>query len=182
MNTKIVVLDGQALSAGDLTWDSLQALGDVQIFERTAEADVVSRAAGASVILTNKTPLRASTIEALPDLKFIAVLATGYDIIDLKAAGARGIPVSNVPTYGTNSVAQFAFALLLELCHRVQRHSDDVQVGGWVDRKVWSYHLTPLIELHGKTMGLIGYGRIGRQTAEIAKAFGMTVIASDPGH
>ena len=132
------------------------------------------------MLLTTKTSLSADVIAQLPDLRFIGVLATGYDIVDVKAAAEHGIPVSNIPTYGTNSVAQYTFALLLELCHRVQRHSDDVRDGGWSRSGVWSYHLSPLVELAGKTLGLIGYGRIGRQTGVLARAFGMRVMAADP--
>ena len=180
MPSKIVVLDGYTLQPGDLSWDGLRALGEVEVHDRTPPDQILPRAQGAAILLTNKTPLRAETLAQLPDLKFIAVLATGYDIVDIKAARARGIPVSNIPTYGTNSVAQFAFALILELCHRVQRHADDVSAGGWTKQNEWSYHLTPLVELAGKTLGLIGYGRIGKQTGVIARAFGMNVIAADP--
>jgi glycerate dehydrogenase len=180
MPAKIVVLDGYTLNPGDLTWDGLRSLGELEVHDRTSAADILSRSQGAQVLLTNKTPLRAETLAQLPELKFIGVLATGYDVVDSKVAAERRIPVSNVPTYGTHSVAQFAFALLLELCHRVQRHSDDATSGGWQKQAEWSYHLSPLIELQGKTMGLIGYGRIGRQTGVIARAFGMNVIAADP--
>jgi glycerate dehydrogenase len=180
MPAKIVVLDGYTLNPGDLTWDDLRSLGEVVVHERTATADIIARAAGAQVLLTNKTPLRAATLAKLPELRFIGVLATGYDVVDIAAAAERGIQVSNVPTYGTHSVAQFAFALLLELCHSVQRHSDDATSGGWQGRADWSYHLSPQLELQGKTMGLIGVGRIGRQTGVIARAFGMNVIAADP--
>jgi glycerate dehydrogenase len=180
MPAKIVVLDGYTLNPGDLTWDGLRSLGKLELHDRTAPGDIAARSEGAQVLLTNKTPLRSETLETLPDLRFIGVLATGYDVVDVKAAARRGIPVSNVPTYGTHSVAQFAFALLLELCHRVQRHSDDATSGGWQRQADWSYHLSPLVELQGKTMGLIGIGRIGRQTGVIARAFGMNVIAADP--
>lgn len=174
------MLDGYTLNPGDISWDGLQEMGDVVIHDRTAPDEIVSRAAGAQVLLTNKTPLRAETLAQLPDLRFICVLATGYDVVDVKAATERGIPVSNIPTYGTNSVAQFAFALLLELCHHVQEHAEHASSGGWIEKGEWSYHFRPLIELAGKTMGLIGYGRIGRQTGVIARAFGMRVIAADP--
>ena len=180
MPSKIVVLDGYTLQPGDLSWDGLRTLGEVEVHDRTPADLIVERSRGASVILTNKTPLRADALAQLPDLRFIAVLATGYDIVDIQTARERGIPVSNIPTYGTNSVAQFAFALILELCHRVQRHADDAAGGGWIRQNEWSYHLSPLIELAGKTLGLIGFGRIGRQTGVIARAFGMNVIAADP--
>lgn len=180
MAEKIVVLDGHTLNPGDLSWDALREFGALEVYEETPPEEILRRSAGASILLTNKVPLRKDTLERLPELRFIGVLATGYDIVDTQAAAERGIPVSNVPTYGTYSVAQFAFALILELCHHVQRHSDDVRAGGWTRRNIWSYHLYPLIELAGKTLGLIGYGRIGRQTGTIARAFGMRVIASDP--
>jgi glycerate dehydrogenase len=180
MLPKIVVLDGQALNPGDLSWDSLKACGELAVYETTSPDELPGRARGAAVLLTNKTPLRAATLEQLPDLRYIGVLATGYDVVDFKAAAERRIPVSNIPTYGTASVAQFAFALILELCHRVQRHADDVRDGGWIRRGEWSYHLSPLVELAGKTLGLIGYGRIGRQTAGVGQALGMNVIAADP--
>ncbi len=180
MHRKIVILDAQALNPGDLSWGDLQVLGDLSIYETTAAGEVIERARGASVVLTTKTSLSADVIAQLPDLRFIGVLATGYDIVDVKAAAEHGIPVSNIPTYGTDSVAQYTFALLLELCHRVQRHSDDVRDGGWSRSGVWSYHLSPLVELAGKTLGLIGYGRIGRQTGVLARAFGMRVMAADP--
>jgi glycerate dehydrogenase len=178
--TRIVVLDGYALNPGDLTWDDLRSLGQTEVYDRTPEAEVPARARGAQVILTNKTPVRASALAQLPDLRYIGVLATGYDVVDAKQARERGIVVTNVPTYGTNSVAQFTFALLLELCHRVEWHAADVRAGGWARNPDWSYHLSPLIELAGRTMGIIGYGRIGRQVGAIAEAFGMKVLAHDP--
>lgn len=180
MAERIVVLDGYALNPGDLSWDALSELGTLEVHDRTEGGEILARAQGAAVVLTNKVPLRAETLAKLPDLRFVGVLATGHDVVDSAEAAKRGIPVSNIPTYGTNSVAQFAFALILELCHHVQRHSDDVSAGGWMKRNEWSYHLFPLIELTGKTLGLIGCGRIGRQTAVLARAFGMEVIAADP--
>ena len=178
---RIVVLDGYTLNPGDLNWDGLKALGEVQVHDRTPEAEVAARAAGATIALTNKTPLRAATLEKLPELRYIGVLATGYDIVDVQAARERGIPVTNIPTYGTHSVAQFTFALLLELCHHVSRHADDVRAGGWSRSPDWSYHVAPLVELAGKTLGIVGYGRIGRQVGAIGEAFGMRVIAHDVG-
>jgi glycerate dehydrogenase len=180
MNQRIVVLDGYALNPGDLTWDAFLELGELQVFDRTAADEILSRSQGATAILMNKTPLRADTLNQLPDLRYIGVLATGYDVIDSSAAREKSIAVTNIPTYGTDSVAQFAFALILELCHRVQRHADDVSSGGWAKNPDWSYHLAPLIELAGKTIGIVGYGRIGRQAAAIARAFGMNVLAHDP--
>jgi glycerate dehydrogenase len=155
-------------------------MGALKVYDRTPNEELVSRAADATAVLTNKTPLSSGTLAQLPKLRYIGVLATGYDIVDTRAAKDAGITVTNIPTYGTHSVAQFTFALLLELCHRVQRHSDDVHAGGWTASPDWSYHLTPLVELAGKTMGVIGFGRIGQQTAEIARAFGMKVLAHDP--
>jgi glycerate dehydrogenase len=178
--TRIVVLDGYALNPGDLSWDDLRAIGETEVHDRTPESEVPARARGAQVILTNKTPVRAAMMEQLPELRYIGVLATGYDVVDAKQARERGIVVTNVPTYGTNSVAQFTFALLLELCHHVQRHVDDVRAGSWSRNPDWSYHVAPLIELAGKTMGIIGYGRIGRQVGAIAEAFEMQVLAHDP--
>lgn len=176
---KIVVLDGYALNPGDLTWESLQKIGSVDLHDRTPEDQVVARAAGAQIVLTNKTPLTASALAQLPDLRYIGVLATGYNVVDTKAAKERGIAVSNIPTYGTESVAQFAIALLLELCHHVGLHSEAVRNGEWSRNPDWSFWKTPLIELSGKTMGIVGFGRIGRQTGAIAAALGMRVVAHD---
>jgi glycerate dehydrogenase len=176
---KIVVLDGHALNPGDLSWDELQQLGEVEIYDRTPEDQVVERAAGAAMVLTNKTPLSAATLAALPDLRYIGVLATGYNIVDTAAARRACIAVTNIPTYGTASVAQFAFALLLELCHHVGLHSQAVREGEWSRSVDWSFWKTPLIELSGKTMGVVGFGRIGRQTGAIAAAMGMRVVAND---
>jgi glycerate dehydrogenase len=173
---KITVLDGYCLNTGDLSWDALRAFGEVEVFDRTPADQVVERAAGAAIALTNKTPMPAAALDQLPDLRYIGVLATGYNVIDIEAAKRKGIVVSNVPTYGTASVSQFVFALLLELCHRVQLHADAVRAGEWTASPDWCFSKSPLIELEGKTMGVIGYGRIGRQTARIAEAFGMSVL------
>jgi glycerate dehydrogenase len=177
---KITVLDGYALNPGDLSWDGLARLGEVRVFDRTPPAEVATRAAGAAIVLTNKTPLGADTLRQLPDLKYIGVLATGYDVVDTGAARVRGIVVTNIPIYGTASVAQFAFALLLELCHNVGQHAGAVRAGEWTRNPDWSFRKSPLVELAGKTMGIIGFGRIGRQTGRIADAMGMAVAASDP--
>lgn len=177
---KIVVLDGYTLNPGDLSWDALRELGDCTVYDRTPEEKVVERAADAEIVLLNKTIMSRESIESLPKLRYIGVLATGYNIVDVEAAGDRGIPVCNVPTYGTTAVAQMVFALLLELCHHVQRHSDAVKEGRWSAQPDYCFWDYPLIELAGKTMGIIGFGRIGRQTAKIANAMGMTVIAHDP--
>lgn len=177
----IVVLDGYTLNPGDLDWGGLEQLGNVTIYDRTALADIAERAADADIVLTNKTQLSAATIEQLPKLKYIGVLATGYNIVDTEAAKQRGIPVTNIPTYGTQSVAQFVFALLLGLCHQVQTHSDAVHAGDWNNCPDFCFTRSPLIELSDKTMGLIGLGRIGGQVARIANAFGMRVIAVGSG-
>src|SRR3954462_530338 len=176
---KIVVLDGYCLNPGDLSWDALRQLGDVQVYDRTPAAEAVARAAGAEVVFTNKTPLPAAALGQLPALRYIGVLATGYNVVDVVAAKARGIVVANIPTYGTASVAQFVFALLLELCHHVGAHADAVRSGEWSSNPDWSFWKSPLVELAGKTMGIIGFGRIGRQTGRIADAMGMRVIAHD---
>lgn len=176
---KIVVLDGYALNPGDLNWDSLKQLGSLEVYDRTPESDVVSRAAGAEAVLTNKTPLSATTLAQLPKLRYIGVLATGYNIVDTAAARQQAIVVTNIPTYGTASVAQFAIALLLELCHHVGLHSEAVRDGEWSRNPNWSFWKTPLVELSGKTMGVVGFGRIGRQTGAIAAALGMRVVAND---
>jgi glycerate dehydrogenase len=180
MSQRIVVLDGYALNPGDLTWDAFRELGALEVHDRTPAGEIATRSQGATALLINKTPLRADTLAQLPDLRYIGVLATGYDVVDAKVAREKGIPVTNIPTYGTDSVAQFAFALILELCHRVQRHADDTASGRWARNPDWSYHLSPLIELAGKTLGIIGYGRIGQRTAEIGRAFGMQILAHDP--
>jgi glycerate dehydrogenase len=177
----IVVLDGYILNPGDLSWRSLEELAPVAIYERTEEALIPHRAAGAQIVLTNKTPLSAQTLRLLPDARYVGVLATGYNIVDVRAARKLGITVTNVPTYGTASVAQFTFALLLELCHHVKLHSEVVLVGEWSRSPDWCFWRTPLIELAGKTLGVIGLGRIGRRVAEIAEAFGMEVIFTNGG-
>jgi glycerate dehydrogenase len=176
---KITVLDGYALNPGDLSWEALAQLGELQVYDRTPAAEAAHRAAGAAIVLTNKTPLREETLLQLPDLKYIGVLATGYDVVDVKFAKQCGIVVTNIPIYGTASVAQFVFALLLELCHNVWIHADAVRAGEWSRNPDWSFWKSPLVELAGKTMGIIGFGRIGRQTGKIADAMGMRVIASD---
>ncbi|NOU65271.1 D-2-hydroxyacid dehydrogenase [Paenibacillus sp. LMG 31461] len=177
----IVVLDGYTLNPGDLNWSGLQALGELTVYERTSESEIVERAAHADMVLTNKTPLSAQTLEQLPKLKYVGVLATGYNIVDVQAAKERGVVVTNVPAYSTHSVAQLVFALVLEFCHRVQRHSDSVLQGEWAGSVDFSYSVSPLIELSGQTMGLIGLGQIGKQTALIAGAMGMKVIATGSG-
>jgi len=176
---RIVVLDGYCLNPGDLNWDALRALGAVEVFDRTAEAQVIERATGANVALTNKSPFSAATLAALPDLKYIGVLATGYNIVDVAAARERGVVVTNVPTYGTHSVAQMTMALLLELCHHVGRHSELVNAGEWNRNPDWSFWRNQQIELAGKQFGVVGFGRIGRQAAVAAAGLGMKIAAYD---
>ncbi|HNY40363.1 MAG TPA: D-2-hydroxyacid dehydrogenase [Bryobacteraceae bacterium] len=175
----LVVLDGYCLNPGDLSWSAIESLANVTVHDRTPVSLIAERIAGAELVLTNKTPLRRDVLEQSKSLRYIGVLATGYNIVDVDAAKELGIAVTNIPTYGTDSVAQFAFALLLELCHHVGAHSDSVRQGGWSRSSDWSYAKSPLAELAGKTMGIIGFGRIGRQTAKIADALGMRVLASD---
>ncbi|PTQ95792.1 glycerate dehydrogenase [Mucilaginibacter yixingensis] len=179
---KIVVLDGYTLNPGDLSWDVLNSLGDVTIHDRTPVSEIVSRCAGADMVLTNKVPMSEETLNQLPDLKYIGVLATGYNIINTEVCKQKGIVVSNVPGYSTSSVAQLTFALLLELTHHVQRHSDAVMAGKWSGSKDFCFWDYPLIELEGKTMGIIGLGSIGGKVADAAAAFGMKVIAAGRTH
>ena len=176
---KIVVLDGYTENPGDLSWGPLQELGELTVYDRTPPEAVLERIGDAEAIYTNKTVLSRELIQAMPSVRFIGVLATGYNVVDVQAARERGIVVCNIPTYGTDAVAQYVFALLLELCHRVAHHAQAVQEGRWTacpDFCFWDY---PLIELSGKTMGIVGYGRIGQRTAQIARAFGMQVLAYD---
>ena len=174
---KIVTLDGHTLNPGDLSWDELRALGECEIHDRSAAADVPARAAGAEVLLTNKTVLSRELILSLPQLRYIGVLATGYNIVDAEAARERGIPVCNVPGYGTRSVAQMTMALLLELAVRAGHHAQTVRDGRWSQSPDYCYWDFPLVELDGLTMGIVGFGRIGRAVAELAHAFGMKVLA-----
>ena len=181
---KIVVLDGYTENPGDLSWAGFEALGSLTVYDRTpfveGNAEILRRARGAEAVIVNKTPLSAETIGALlPELRYIGVLATGFNVVDISAAKAAGIPVCNIPTYGTTAVAQFAMALLLELCHHVADHSRSVKAGDWSRCPDFCYWNTPLIELAGKTFGVIGYGRIGQATARLAAAFGMEVLACD---
>lgn len=175
---KIVVLDGYALNPGDLSWKAFEKFGEVIVHDRTTPDEIVERAQGATVLLTNKTPVREKVMNVLPELRFIGVLATGYNIIDIDVAHKRGIIVSNIPDYGSNSVAQLTMALLLELCHHVQRHSDSVRSGKWASSIDWSYWEYPLVELAGKTMGIVGFGNIGKKVADMATSFGMDIIGS----
>ena len=176
----IVVLDGYTLNPGDLSWKDLQALGPCEIFDRTAPGELVPRAANADILITNKFILHREQILALPKQKYIGVTATGYNIIDVAAAKERGVTVTNVPAYGTRSVAQHTFALLLELTQHVGHHAQTVRAGQWTRSPDWCYWERPLIELDGLTMGIIGYGRIGQTVAKLAEAFGMKVITNVP--
>ena len=179
---KIVVLDGYALNPGDLSWDSLHALGELTVYDRTPlndPAEVARRIGDAEVAFTNKTPIGKDVLEACPKLTYIGVLATGYNVVDVASAKTRGVTVTNIPTYGTSSVGQFAIAMLLEICHHVAHHSDAVHQGRWASSPDWCFWDYPLIELDGKTMGIIGFGRIGQATGRIAKALGMRLLAYD---
>nr|MCR5732818.1 D-2-hydroxyacid dehydrogenase [Sphaerochaetaceae bacterium] len=175
---KIVVLDGYTENPGDLSWKGLEALGETVVYDRSSLTDpkeAIERIGDAEVVFTNKTPITREVLDNCPNIKFIAVLATGYNVVDTAYAKEKGIPVSNVPTYGTDSVSQFAIALLLELCH----HSRTVFEGKWQNHIDWCYWDYPLIELAGKTMGIIGFGRIGHRTGQIARALNMKVIVND---
>lgn len=176
---KIVVLDGYTENPGDLSWEELGKFGDLTVYDRTPEDQIAERIGDAQVVYVNKTPITADTIRRCHELKFIGVLATGYNIVDVDAAKQAGVVVSNIPSYGTDAVAQYVFALLLELCHHVWAHSESVKAGEWTASADWCYWKYPLVELAGKTMGVIGLGRIGKRVAEIAEAFGMTVLAYD---
>lgn len=176
---KIVVLDGYTLNPGDISWEELEKMGQLTVYDRTKPEEVLGRIKTADVVYTNKAPLTKEVLEACRSIKFIGVLATGYNIVDVEAAKALGIKVANIPSYGTAAVAQFAIALLLELCHHVGEHSDCVKRGDWSSSKDWCFWNHPLIELAGKTMGVIGFGRIGQETARIAQALGMKILAYD---
>lgn len=180
---KIAILDGYCLNPGDLTWAGFETIGEVYAYDRTPLNDeniIVNRIADCEIVLTNKTPVTRSILERCPSVRYIGVLATGYNVVDVNAAAERGIPVCNVPGYGTQAVAQFAVALLLETCHHIGEHNRAVHEGQWAncpDYCFWNY---PLVELAGKTIGILGYGRIGRAVGEIAAAMGMNVIAHGP--
>ncbi len=179
---KIVVLDGYTENPGDLSWDGIAEFGEIEVFDRTSYVEdsiIADRIGDADIVVTNKTPISKETMDKCSNLKMIAVLATGYNVIDVAYAKSKGIIVSNVPTYGTASVSQFSIALLLELCHHIGHHSDSVHAGNWANNQDWCYWDYPLIELEGKTMGIIGFGRIGQAEGRVAKALGMKVIAYD---
>ena len=176
---KIVVLDGYTLNPGDLSWQGFQALGDFIVYDRAPADSVYERIKDADIVLTNKTVLNADTIARLSVTKYIGVLATGYNIVDVDAARKHNIPVTNIPIYGTRSVAQMVFALLLELTQHVGHHAGTVREGRWSSADDWCYWDYPLIELDGLTMGIIGFGRIGQAAGNLAQAFGMSVLAYD---
>lgn len=179
---KIVVLDGYTENPGDLSWSELEKLGSVTAYDRTAYAEsplIAERIGDAEIVVMNKTPISRETIDKCPNIKLIAVLATGYNVVDYNYAREKGIPVCNVPAYGTASVSQYAIALLLEACHHIGHHSDAVHAGRWASCPDWCFWDYPLIELEHKTIGIIGFGRIGQSTGRIAKALGMRVLAYD---
>lgn len=176
---KIVVLDGYTENPGDLSWEKLENLGELTVYDRTPEDKIVERIGEAEAIYTNKTPLSKETLIKCPNVKFIGVLATGYNVVDVAAAKEAGIIVSNIPTYGTTAVAQYTMALLLEICHHIGEHSDCVKKGDWTNNVDWCFWNYPLVELADKTLGVIGFGRIGQATAKIAQAFGMKILAYD---
>lgn len=173
----IAILDGYAANPGDLSWEEMKQLGDCVIYDRTSPAEVLERSRGAEILLTNKTVLNADTINALPDLRYIGVLATGFNIVDTEAAKARGVIVANIPAYSTDSVAQMVFAHLLNICQQVQHHSEEVRKGRWSNNPDFCFWDTPLIELCGKKMGIVGLGHTGSRTARIAISLGMEVYA-----
>ena len=175
---KIVILDGRALNPGDLSYDCIRQFGEVTLYQRTeTEAETIERIGDSEIVLVNKVPITEAVLAACPGIRLICVQATGYNIVDCDACARRGIPVTNVPAYGTAAVAQFTMALILELCHRIGLHDHSVQRGDWVKSDNFCYWLTPQTELAGKTLGILGFGRIGREVGKLAKAFGMQVIA-----
>lgn len=174
---KIVVLDGDTLNPGDLSWSALETLGDLTVYDRTPVEKTNERLTGAEIVFTNKTLLTREHFAANPQIRFVCVLATGYNVVDVAAAREHNIPVCNIPAYGTMAVAQFTAALMLELCHRIGKHAESVTAGDWSGSKDFCYWLNPLVELDGKTLGIIGFGRIGQAFARIAQAFGMKVLA-----
>lgn len=175
---KIVVLDGKALNPGDLSYDCIREFGETAIYDETSsEEEAIRRIGDCEIVLTNKTPITERILSACPNIQYVGVQATGYNVVDCKACAEHGIPVTNVPSYGTDAVAQFTMALLLEICHQVGLHNHSVHQGDWVNSESFCYWLTPQMELAGKTIGIIGYGRIGQAVAKLAKAFGMQVLA-----
>lgn len=175
---KIVILDGQALNPGDLSYDCIGQFGDVTLYQHTqSEEEAIARIGDSEIVLVNKVPITEAILAACPNIKLICVQATGYNIVDCDACARRGIPVTNVPAYGTAAVAQFTMALILEMCHQIGLHNYSVHQGDWCRSENFCYWLTPQMELGGKTLGILGFGRIGREVGKLAKAFGMRVIA-----
>jgi glycerate dehydrogenase len=176
---KIVVLDGYTLNPGDLSWDGMKELGETAVHDRTPADMTVERIGDAKIVITNKTVIDRKVLDSCPAIRYVGVLATGYNVVDVEAARERGVAVTNIPTYGTSAVGQFAIALLLEICHHIGEHSRSVLAGEWTRSPDFCYWKRPLIELDGKTMGIIGFGHIGRKTGEIAQALGMRILAGD---
>lgn len=178
---KIVILDGYTENPGDLSWSGFEELGELKVYERTDinnDDEIINRIDNAEIVYTNKTPINKHVLESCKSIKFIGVLATGYNVIDIETAKNMGIIVSNIPTYGTSAVAQFTLALLLEICHHVGHHNDAVKAGKWTQNKDWCFWDYPLIELYGKTAGIIGFGRIGEATGKVLKSLGMNIITA----
>lgn len=178
---KIVILDGYTENPGDLSWSGFEQLGELKVYERTDinnDDEIINRIGNAEIVYTNKTPINKHVLKSCKSIKFIGVLATGYNVIDIETAKNMGIIVSNIPTYGTSAVAQFTLALLLEICHHVGHHNDAVKSGRWTQNKDWCFWDYPLIELHGKTAGIIGFGRIGEATGKLLKSLGMNIITA----
>ena len=176
---KAVVLDGYTLNPGDLNWDEISSQCELTVYPRTVQEDAPTRIGDAQIVFTNKVPITRELLQACPAIRYIGVLATGYNVVDLQAAKERGVVVTNIPTYGTTAVAQFVFALLLELCHHVGHHSQAVHEGEWGRCPDWCFWDYPLLELSGATMGIIGFGRIGQAVGKLAEAFGMRVLVFD---
>ncbi len=176
---KITILDGNALNPGDLSWEGFEEMGQVTLYDRTPQDKTAERIGDAEIVLTNKTAITREVLDQCPSIRYVGVLATGYNVVDVEAAREKGVVVTNIPSYGTDAVAQYAFALLLELCHHVGLHDESVKAGEWEHCPDFCYWKTPLMELAGKTMGIIGFGRIGQRTGKIAQAFGMKVLACD---
>lgn len=177
---KIVILDGYSVNPGDITWEPIKELGAVTVYEATSAEETIAHIGDAEIVLTNKTEITKEILDACPNVRYIGVLATGYNVVDLEAARERGIPVTNVPAYSTTTVAQFTFGLILEMCHHIGLHDTSVKQGDWVRSTGFCYWKTPMIELAGKTLGIIGFGQIGRAVAAIASAFGLKVLVYTP--
>jgi len=175
---KAVILDGFCENPGDLSWDAAKQLCELTVYDRTAPEEVLKRAAGAEIVVVNKVPLTREIIEQLPDLRFVAILATGYNIIDTECCAERGIPVANIPAYSTDSVAQYVFSFILAHASRVAEHSAAVRDGAWTACPDFTFRVAPICEVAGKTLGIVGYGKIGQKVAQIGKAFGMKILAN----